>query len=62
MMDAFGPESFFVYTGILHTGFILFVLWRMRVRAAPPIALRQRFVAMVRNSPLFGNLTRHADH
>ena len=58
LMDIYGPQAFFVYTAVLHAGFIGFVFWRMRVRAAPPVMLRRGFVAMVRNSPLFGNLAR----
>jgi MFS family permease len=59
IMQAFGPSAFFLYTAFLHTAFILFVVWRMQVRDAPPSLLRRRFVGIMRNSPLVGHFFSH---
>jgi len=52
-----GPPAFFLYTSSLHSLFILFVLYRMTRRAAVPAALRSRFVAFLRTSPLIFRLS-----
>lgn len=56
VMQHFGAEAFFAYIGIVHLLFLVFVAWRMTRRAAPDRALRSRFVALLRTSPVFGRL------
>ncbi|MEM7043955.1 MAG: MFS transporter [Pseudomonadota bacterium] len=57
IIERFGAPSFFNYTCSLHGLFILFVLYRMTKRAAVPAALRSRFVALLRTSPLIFRLS-----
>ncbi|MBV6633736.1 MAG: MFS transporter [Alphaproteobacteria bacterium] len=61
LINMFGPHVFFIYTGVLHLFFIAFVVARMRVRDAVPVFLRQRFVALMRNSPMIGHFVNRGD-
>lgn len=56
VMERFGASAFFTYIGVVHVLFLVFVGWRMTRRAAPDRALRSRFVALLRTSPVFGRL------
>ncbi|NQW09256.1 MAG: MFS transporter [Alphaproteobacteria bacterium] len=56
VMERFGVSAFFMYIGIVHILFLVFVVWRMTRRAAPDRALRSRFVALLRTSPVFSRL------
>lgn len=58
IIDRFGAPAFFLYTSSLHGTFILFVLYRMTRRASVPVALRSRFVALLRTSPAIFRLSR----
>ena len=58
LIEGFGPQSFFVYTSVLHGALIVVVIYRMSRRAAVPRALRRRFVALLRTSPQINRLSR----
>ncbi|MGI9437055.1 MAG: MFS transporter [Geminicoccaceae bacterium] len=58
LIERFGASSFFIYTASLHGLFVLFILYRMTRRAGVPIALRSRFVALLRTSPQIFRLSR----
>lgn len=55
-LDLYGPAAFFAYTAVVHSSFILFVLYRMTRRQELPATLRSRFVALLRTSPAMMNL------
>ena len=50
LIEHLGAPSFFVYTAILHTCFIAFVVYRMRQRAEVPRPKRRRFIGLLRTS------------
>ncbi len=58
IISQYGAPAFFTYTGVLHIGFVGFVLYRIGQRPAVPRALRRRFVAVLRNSPAVFRLSR----
>lgn len=58
LVVAFGPQTFFAYTGAVHLSLIAFLAWRMSRRAAVPPAMRSRFVALLRTSPALFGLAR----
>lgn len=58
IIDRYGAPAFFIYTASLHGFFVLFVLYRMTRRAGVPVALRSRFVALLRTSPAIFRLSR----
>ena len=48
-----GPQALFSYTSVVHLILVFYTLWRMRVRAAVPVPMRERFVSLLRTSPVF---------
>ena len=56
VMEMFGPAAFFGYIGVVHLAFLLFTFWRMTRRATIARALRPRYVALLRTSPVFAKL------
>ena len=50
LIEHLGAASFFIYTAILHTCFIAFVVYRMRQRAEVPRPKRRRFIGLLRTS------------
>jgi MFS family permease len=60
-IERFGPASMFVYTSVVHFGFVGFLGYRMTRRAAAPRALRKRFVGLLRTSPAIFRLSRAND-
>ncbi|MFD0915628.1 MFS transporter [Pseudahrensia aquimaris] len=61
MLGAFGPESLFVFTSVIHGTLVVATLFRMRARDAVPDARRGRFTMLVRTSPFMQKLTRNRD-
>lgn len=59
-LDLYGPPAFFGYTAVVHSAFIVFVLYRMTRRAERPVERRSRFVALLRTSPALMTLARSA--
>ena len=49
LIQAFGAQSFFLYTAVLHVAFVGFVLHRIGCGAEAPRAVRRRFVALLRS-------------
>ncbi|WP_298819961.1 MFS transporter [uncultured Roseibium sp.] len=56
LMGMFGPAAFFVYTATLHLALVLFVIFRMFSRQAIPANERERFVWLLRTSPMIYRL------
>ncbi len=56
LMEIYGPAAFFAYTGTLHLALVGFIIVRMGSRAAVPASQRQRFVWLLRNSPVIFRL------
>ncbi|OED38435.1 MFS transporter [Chromatiales bacterium (ex Bugula neritina AB1)] len=55
-----GPQALFSCTSTVHLSLLLYTLWRMRARAAVPVATRKRFVSLLRTSPVFMRLARRS--
>ncbi len=55
-----GPQALFTYTSAVHLFLLVYTLWRMRARAAVPLEARQRFVSLLRTSPVFLRLARRS--
>lgn len=58
VIERFGAPSFFLYTTVIHGGFVLFVLYRMTRRGAVGRGLKRRFVGLLRTSPVMIRLAR----
>ena len=60
LIEIAGPSYFFVYTSILHAGFVAVILYRMSRRADIPRAMRRRFMGLLRTSPQLTAMARSA--
>ncbi len=55
VMEVYGPAAVFIYTTVIHSALLVFVLVRMMARPSVPLAKRKSFVAFMRTSPaIFG--------
>jgi len=52
VMNHVGAGGLFGYTAVIYTIFMIFVVWRMRLRETPSPEVREDFVAMTRTSPV----------
>jgi len=57
-MQHFGPRALFAFIAVVYAGFIVIILYRMRVRSSVPSEQRGRFIALLRTSTIFARLTR----
>lgn len=62
LMEVYGPAAFFAYTATLHLALVAFIVVRMGRRDAVPASQRQRFVWLLRNSPVIFRLAGGAKH
>ena len=60
VMELYGPAAVFIYTTVMHSALLLFVLYRMMARPTVPRARRKLFVAFMRTSPAIFGLGRRA--
>ena len=59
-MQALGPAWLFIFSAIVYALLIVVIAYRMQVRAPVPEGHRDRFVALLRTSPIFAKLTKRA--
>lgn len=60
-MDRFGPLGLFGFTALTHASMVVFTLYRMRQRAAPPQEQKADFVPMPSTAPVRADLDPRAD-
>ncbi len=60
VMEAFGPQSLFLFSAVVYAALIVIILYRMGARSAPD-SRRGRFIAMLRTSPVFARLARRTN-
>jgi MFS family permease len=58
VMQLYGPNFLFVFTAVVYTVFIGFILYRMGARGGVPAERRGRFTALLRTSPVFARLAK----
>ena len=61
LMQAFGPNILFIFTSIVHMGLVVMTMWRMTVRPTVPRDKRNRFIALLRTSPMMMKIARRKD-
>ncbi len=62
LMEIGGPSILFTFTSAVHASLIFFTLWRMRARAAVPVAQRRRFAMLIKTSPMMMKITRRSSN
>lgn len=60
LMQIYGAPMLFITTSVIYVLLIVVTLARMRARPAVPVSLRERFIPLLRTSPLFLRLARRA--
>lgn len=61
LMEQYGPQSFFIYTSVVHGLLIVATLYRMSIRQGVAVEARKPFAALLRTSPNFAKLTKRED-
>ena len=62
VMELYGPAAVFIYTTVIHSALVVFVLYRMMIRPSVPRSKRKSFVAFMRTSPAIFGLGRRSNN